>query len=144
MVRGIGFDATCSLVVVDKEGQSVTVSPSLDPKRNIILWKDHRAIKEANDINGLGHPVLRFVGGCVSPEMEPPKLLWLRRHLLKESWSKAGHFFDLADYLVYRSTGIPARYYICVVSSCMSVSIYPSIHPSIHSSISSSIYPFVH
>lgn len=109
LVRGIGFDATCSLVVVDKEGHSVTVSPTLDPKRNIILWKDHRAIKEANDINRLGHAVLRFVGGCVSPEMEPPKLLWLRRYLLKESWTKAGHFFDLADYLVYRSTGIPAR-----------------------------------
>ena len=54
-------------------GEPITVSLSGDPQRNVILWKDHRAITEANEINKLGHPVLKFVGGSISPEMEPPK-----------------------------------------------------------------------
>lgn len=39
-VSGIGFDATCSLVVLDREGQPLPVGPSEDPARNIILWMD--------------------------------------------------------------------------------------------------------
>ena len=108
-IKGIGFGATCSLVVVDTHGNPVTVSPSHDPERNIILWQDHRAIQEANEINELGHPLLKYVGGVISPEMEPPKLLWLKKHLNEVCWSKAGHFFDLADYLVYRATDTPTR-----------------------------------
>ena len=42
-VAGIGFDATCSLVVVGSEGSALPVGPSGDPARNIILWMDHRA-----------------------------------------------------------------------------------------------------
>ena len=109
LVCGIGFDATCSLVAIDTDGCPVTVSPSHDSQRNIILWKDHRAILEADEINKSGHPVLNFVGGAISPEMEPPKLLWLKRNLPNECWGRACHFFDLADYLVYRCTGVPTR-----------------------------------
>jgi ribulose kinase len=108
-VKGIGFDATCSLVVVDGNGCPVTVSPTHEPHRNVILWQDHRAIQEANEINALAHPVLRYVGGVISPEMEPPKLLWLRRHLYDECWRKASYFFDLVDYLTYKSTDAPVR-----------------------------------
>ena len=43
-VKGIGFDATCSLVVLDKEGKPLTVSPSGRSEQNIIVWMDHRAI----------------------------------------------------------------------------------------------------
>ena len=43
-VNGIGFDATCSLVVLDREGQPLTVSASGDKQRNVIVWMDHRAI----------------------------------------------------------------------------------------------------
>ena len=88
----------------------MTVSPSLDPQRNIILWQDHRALQETEEINAMGHPVLQFVGGKLSPEMQPPKLLWLKRHLQKQCWKKARHFFDLADYLVFRATGETIRY----------------------------------
>lgn len=43
-VKGLGFDATCSLVVLDKEGKPLTVSPSGRSEQNIIVWMDHRAI----------------------------------------------------------------------------------------------------
>src|SRR3954447_1798391 len=108
MVKGIGFDATCSLVVLDRQGQPLTVSGSGDVKRNVIVWMDHRAIVEARDINATQHDVLRYVGGAISPEMEMPKLLWLKRHL-RSSFDAAGHFFDLADYLTFRATGSLAR-----------------------------------
>jgi FGGY-family pentulose kinase len=107
-VKGIGFDATCSLVVLDRAGQPLTVSNSGDNNRNIIVWMDHRAIEQARAINETRDDVLRYVGGSVSPEMEMPKLLWLKRHL-RPSFDAAGHFFDLADYLTFRATGSTAR-----------------------------------
>ncbi len=107
-VQGIGFDATCSLVVVDGQGTPVTVSPSGRNRRNVIVWMDHRAKAEADAINEGGHDVLRYVGGRISPEMQPPKLMWMKRHLPR-SWDRAGHFFDLPDYLTYRATGDASR-----------------------------------
>lgn len=107
-VRGVGFDATCSLVALAGSGAPVTVSASGDPQRNVIVWMDHRAIAEAREINATGDDVLRYVGGSISPEMEIPKLLWLKRHL-RASFDAAGHFFDLADFLSWRATGSLAR-----------------------------------
>jgi FGGY-family pentulose kinase len=107
-VKGIGFDATCSLVALTPDGAPVTVSGSGDPQRNVIVWMDHRAIAEAQRINDTGDDILRYVGGSVSPEMEMPKLLWLKRHL-RASFNAAGHFFDLADFLTWRATGSLAR-----------------------------------
>ncbi|XP_035225436.1 FGGY carbohydrate kinase domain-containing protein-like isoform X1 [Stegodyphus dumicola] len=104
LVHGIGFDATCSLVVLDKEFKSVTVSKTGNPKQNIILWMDHRAVAEADFINSKPHRVLDFVGGKISPEMEPPKLLWLKKNL-PDQWEKFEHFFDLPDFLTWRATG---------------------------------------
>jgi ribulose kinase len=95
---------------VDTKGEPVTVSLSRNPCRNVVLWQDHRAIQEAEEINERGHGVLQFVGGRISPEMQPPKLLWLRRNLRRECWDRAGHFFDLADYLTFRATGATSRY----------------------------------
>ncbi|MCK8779858.1 FGGY-family carbohydrate kinase [Rhizobium sp. NTR19] len=107
-VAGIGFDATCSLVAIGEDGAPVTVSPTGDAERNIIVWMDHRATGEAAEINAGKHDVLRYVGGVISPEMETPKLLWLKRNL-PQSFSKAAHFFDLADYLTWRATGSLSR-----------------------------------
>ena len=86
------------------DGAPVTVSGSGDPQRNVIVWMDHRAIGEAREINDTQDEVLRYVGGSISPEMEMPKLLWLKRHL-RASFDAAGHFFDLADFLSWRATG---------------------------------------
>jgi D-ribulokinase len=107
-IKGLGFDATCSLVVLDRAGEPLTVSTSGDHRRNIIVWMDHRAIAEARLVNETQDDVLRYVGGSISPEMEIPKLLWLKRHL-PASYGAAGHFFDLADYLSFRATGSTAR-----------------------------------
>lgn len=57
-VRGIGFDATCSLVALNSSGAPVTVSPSKEPHRNIIMWLDHRAIKQAQSISDIKHKVI--------------------------------------------------------------------------------------
>ncbi|TMJ24022.1 MAG: FGGY-family carbohydrate kinase [Alphaproteobacteria bacterium] len=107
-VRGVGFDATCSLVVLDPTGGPLTVSGSGDERRNVIVWMDHRAVAEAREVNDTRDDVLRYVGGSISPEMEIPKLLWLKRHL-PSTYRSAGHFFDLADYLSFRATGSTAR-----------------------------------
>ena len=107
-IKGMGFDATCSLVILDAAANPLTVSTSGDERRNVIVWMDHRAIAEARLINDTHDDVLRYVGGSISPEMEIPKLLWLKRHL-PSTYRSAGHFFDLADYLSFRATGSTAR-----------------------------------
>ncbi|WP_034944430.1 FGGY-family carbohydrate kinase [Erwinia oleae] len=102
-IKGIGFDATCSLVVLDKEGKPLTVSPSGRSEQNIIVWMDHRAITQAERINAAQHRVLDYVGGVISPEMQTPKLLWLKQHM-PNSWQNIGHLFDLPDFLTWRAT----------------------------------------
>jgi FGGY-family pentulose kinase len=102
-VKGLGFDATCSLVVLDKEGQPLTVSPSGRTEQNIIVWMDHRAIVQAERINATKHRVLDFVGGIISPEMQTPKMLWLKQHM-PTTWANAGYLFDLPDFLTWRAT----------------------------------------
>ncbi|HVL21514.1 MAG TPA: FGGY family carbohydrate kinase, partial [Amaricoccus sp.] len=80
-IGGVGFDATCSLVVLGPGGAPLPVGPSGDPARDVIVWMDHRAVAQAERINAGGHDVLRFVGGVISPEMETPKLLWLAERM---------------------------------------------------------------
>ncbi|KAK6159120.1 hypothetical protein DH2020_006434 [Rehmannia glutinosa] len=107
-VTSLGFAATCSLVAVDYDGEPVTVSWSGDTRRNIIVWMDHRAVKQAERINSSKSPVLEYCGGAVSPEMEPPKLLWVKENL-PESWSMAFRWMDLSDWLSFRATGDDTR-----------------------------------
>ena len=102
-IVGLGYDATCSLVVLDKQDRPLTVSDEGDDARNVIVWMDHRALEETDRINAGDHDVLRYVGGRLSPEMETPKLLWLKTHL-PQTWQNAGKFLDLADFLTYQST----------------------------------------
>jgi FGGY-family pentulose kinase len=107
-VKGLGFDATCSLVVLDKKGRPLTISPSGRNEQNVIVWMDHRAISQAERINTTKHRVLDYVGGVISPEMQIPKLLWLKQHM-PNTWNNAGHFFDLPDYLTWRATSDETR-----------------------------------
>lgn len=107
-VRGIGFDATCSLVALDDAGRPVSVSIDGGDERNVVVWMDHRAIADAQAINATGHPVLDFVGGTISPEMQTPKLRWLKREL-PDTWRRTARWFDLPDYLTWRATGCDDR-----------------------------------
>lgn len=113
-VAGIGFDATCSLVVLDDHDQPLAVSPGADPDHNVIVWMDHRATTEAEAINVTRHRVLEYVGGRISPEMQSPKLRWLKTHA-PDTWARARRFFDLADYLVYEACRVDVRSLCTVV-----------------------------
>jgi len=113
-IAGIGFDATCSLVVLGPGGEPLPVGPSGDPERNIIVWMDHRATQQARRINSTGETVLNYVGGAISPEMETPKLLWLAENM-PETFAAAWQFMDLADFLTWRATGNLARS-VCTVT----------------------------
>ena len=114
-VAGLAFDATCSLVVLGDEDRPLAVGADLPDEPggqsqgdgrvfNVVVWCDHRATAEAEAINASRHRLLRHVGGAVSPEMEMPKLAWLKRHRPR-TYGAARRFFDLADYLTYRAAG---------------------------------------
>ena len=107
-VKGIGFDATCSLVALDVNDKPVSVSPTGSDDQNIIMWMDHRALEETAQINATGSEVLKYVGGEVSPEMELPKIKWLKSNL-PEQFGKVSRFYDLADFLVYKASGEDVR-----------------------------------
>jgi D-ribulokinase len=113
-VAGIGFDATCSLVLLGEGDRPVAVGAHGDARRNVIVWMDHRAMDQTRRINATGHAVLSYVGGVISPEMETPKLLWLAEEL-PAAFAAATNFLDLSDYLTYRATGSLQRS-VCTVT----------------------------
>ncbi|EKG20015.1 Carbohydrate kinase FGGY [Macrophomina phaseolina MS6] len=119
-VRGIGFDATCSLSVFNAEtDEPVCVTgPNFDNRdgndRNVILWLDHRPVDETVKINNTNHNLLRYVGGKMSIEMEIPKVLWLKNNMPKELFDKC-KFYDLTDALTHMATGNEARSFCSVV-----------------------------
>ncbi|KAL5508501.1 hypothetical protein ACEPAH_6120 [Sanghuangporus vaninii] len=132
-VKGIGFDATCSLAVTDMQGNPVTVSKGENlgkiGDRNIILWADHRAEEEAKLINSTGSVVLDFVGGTMSLEMEIPKTLWLKKHMDSSLFSQC-QFFDLPDLLSYRATGEITRSACSITCKCSYVPDKGEEHPA--------------
>jgi len=119
-VRGLGFDATCSLSVFKEdtdEPQAVT-GPNFDNRdgndRNVILWLDHRPVEETEKINATDHNLLKYVGGTMSIEMEIPKVLWLKNNMPKEVFDKC-KFYDLADALTHLATGSDTRSFCSTV-----------------------------
>ncbi|XP_059077551.1 uncharacterized protein LOC131049784 isoform X4 [Cryptomeria japonica] len=109
----LAFQGLCSfinhfVVAVGEDDSPVTVSWSGDARRNVIVWMDHRAVEQAERINAYNSPVLQYAGGALSPEMQPPKLLWVKENL-NESWAVAFRWMDLSDWLTYRATGDDTR-----------------------------------
>ena len=76
---------------------------------NIIMWMDHRAQSQADFINSTNHVCLKTVGDSISLEMDPPKILWLKENAFEECFSKAGNFFSLPDFLVWKSSNVNIR-----------------------------------
>ncbi|KAJ5349145.1 uncharacterized protein N7506_002398 [Penicillium brevicompactum] len=115
-IRGLAFDATCSLAVFSTQtDRPVPVSgTAVGDARNVILWLDHRAVDETKTINLTKHQILQYVGGGMSPEMEMPKILWLKKHMNSSTFLDC-KFYDLADALTYLATGEEARSYCSVI-----------------------------
>lgn len=116
-VRGIGFDATCSLVVLDEKSDvPVPVGPDFtQTEQNIILWMDHRASDQTNVINKTNHNLFKYVGGQISIEMEIPKVKWLKENMPDGVFDQC-KFYDLADFLTHRASGSENRSCPSIVS----------------------------
>jgi FGGY-family pentulose kinase/HAD superfamily hydrolase (TIGR01509 family) len=108
VISGISFDATCSLVIRGKNFEQVSVSADYADQWDTIVWLDHRAKDEADLCTATKHRVLSYLGGVMSPEMQTPKLMWLKKHL-PNSWARLGEAFDLADFLTWRASGSLSR-----------------------------------
>lgn len=102
-VTRMSVSATCSLVLLDKAYRPLALSPGDEPW-DIIVWMDHRATREAAECSATGSAVLASLGGSMSPEMQVPKLKWLKRHR-PELYAQIGYAGDLGDWLGFHCTG---------------------------------------
>jgi FGGY-family pentulose kinase len=118
-IKGIGFDATCSLAVFSTDTDEPVPVTGPDFKndgsdRNVILWLDHRPVQETEKINSTKHKLLKYVGGQMSIEMEIPKALWLKNNMPAELFDRC-KFYDLTDALTHMATGNETRSFCSTV-----------------------------
>jgi L-ribulokinase len=93
-ITGIAVDTTGSTpVAVNREGIPLSLTPGFEenPNAMFILWKDHTAVKEAEEINHRartwgGTDYTKFEGGVYSSEWFWAKIL----HVLREDQKVAG------------------------------------------------------
>lgn len=100
-VAALAFDATCSLVLRDADGNGLPLGPN---GRDTIAWFDHRAVAQARACSDTGHAMIGHLGGAMSPEMQTPKLMWLKQHR-PDIWANLAQARDLTDDLTARATG---------------------------------------
>jgi L-ribulokinase len=110
-VRAISVDTTGSTpVAVDASGTPLALSPAFaeNPNAMFVLWKDHTATSEAEEINEKAatdpNQFLQFVGGIYSSEWFWAKLL----HILREDETvrKAIHsWVEHCDWIPFLLTG---------------------------------------
>ena len=109
-VEGISFDTTASTpVLVDRRGPPLALRPefSEDPDAMFVLWKDHTAKEEAEEINRLAKEYevdyTAYSGGSYSAEWAWSKVLHILRtnkRVAEAAWSWFEHCDWMTAYLV--------------------------------------------
>jgi L-ribulokinase len=110
-IRGISVDTTGSTpVAVNREGMPLSLLPAFsdNPNAMFVLWKDHTAIKESEEINSCsqqsGSPYLDYSGGIYSSEWYWAKLLRILR-ADEEVRSSCYTFVEHCDWIPFLLTG---------------------------------------
>jgi L-ribulokinase len=111
-IAGITVDTTGSTpVAVDKDGTPLSLKPGYEsnPDAMFVLWKDHTAVKEADEINKLsrtwgGTNFTKYEGGIYSSEWFWAKILHVLRHS-KEVRKDAFSWVEHCDWIPGLLTG---------------------------------------
>lgn len=111
-IRGLCIDTTgSSPVPVDKDGTPLALSSKFSENENamVVLWKDHTAIKEAEEINNLartwgGVDFTKYSGGIYSSEWFWAKILHIIR-LDDEVRNHAYSWMEHCDLMTFLLTG---------------------------------------
>ena len=107
-VKALTIDTTgSSPIAVNEAGEALAFTKGFENNHNamVILWKDHTAVKEAEEINGLtnrweGENFLAYSGGIYSSEWFWAKIL----HIIRKDDDLKKHAFswmEHCDYLTY-------------------------------------------